>query len=144
VGLLQDLLSGGRRRDDYQDFLNRYERGEPWDGISDREAVDRYREFANDMDDDEYMEAAQESFSRLTPEQRRQFARYIQSQGRQRDLGFTDRDFDERDDRYQDPRYLAQMTRQAQRRDPNMFEQMFGGSGQGSMLDNPIAWLTRG
>ena len=33
--ILQNILGGGRQRNDYEDFVNRYDQGAPWDGISD-------------------------------------------------------------------------------------------------------------
>jgi|GEM_PF-5950417 len=40
MDLLQGLL-GGDQRQGLEDFAGRYEQGAPWDGVSDREAVDR-------------------------------------------------------------------------------------------------------
>ena len=43
---LMDML-GGERRGEYEDFVNRYEQGEPWDAIDDDEAVNRYDEVSS-------------------------------------------------------------------------------------------------
>ena len=42
LGLLDDLLGGGQRRREYQDFADRYDQRPPWAGISDQEPVRRY------------------------------------------------------------------------------------------------------
>jgi len=33
------MLGGGQNRQQYHDFVNRYDTGAPWDGISDQEAA---------------------------------------------------------------------------------------------------------
>ena len=53
VDLLNQLL-GGPQRPDYEDFVTRYEQGEPWDGISDDEAVRRYQQVAPGLAPDVY------------------------------------------------------------------------------------------
>jgi hypothetical protein len=42
MGLLDSLLQGGQDRDDCQDFVNRYDQGPRYSGISDDEAIGRY------------------------------------------------------------------------------------------------------
>ncbi len=42
MGLLDELMGGGRQRNDFEDFVNRYEQGPPWAGISDQEPVRRH------------------------------------------------------------------------------------------------------
>lgn len=83
MDMLSQLLGGGQSRQQYQDFVNRYDQGAPWDGISDREAADRYQQVAPRLSPDTYQESAEAAFARLTPEQRRQFGQYLQQQARQ-------------------------------------------------------------
>src|SRR5215213_11659049 len=52
MGLLDSLLQGGPDRDDYQDFLNRYDQGSPYAGISDDEAIGRYQQVAPELSPD--------------------------------------------------------------------------------------------
>ena len=52
MGLLDSLLQGGPDRDDYQDFLNRYDQGPPYAGISDDEAIGRYQQVAPELSPD--------------------------------------------------------------------------------------------
>lgn len=48
-----EMLSGsGGRRQEYEDFVQRFERGAPWEGIDDDEAQRRYEEVASRLDDD--------------------------------------------------------------------------------------------
>ena len=37
MGILDELLAGGQRQQDYKDFINRYEQGDPSQGYSDQE-----------------------------------------------------------------------------------------------------------
>jgi hypothetical protein len=103
-----------------------------------------------------WQESAQESFSRLTPQQRMELGRYLQQGAQQRGVNFPDMNHDGIDDRMQDPRYLAQMAGQVRQQQPGLFSQLLGGAmgggqmgggqmggGQmgdiGQMLNNPIA-----
>ena len=65
MGLLQGLL--GSQREEFDDFVNRYDQGAPWDGISQEEAVSRYQQVATQVPPDVYEQSAEEAFSRLSP-----------------------------------------------------------------------------
>lgn len=131
MDLLNDLL-GGDQRQEYDDFVQRYERGNPWDDISDDEAGRRYREVAPRLPADEYESSAEAAFKQLTPEQRAEFGRWLQTQERESGM-----DPDQRD--YTDPHELALETRRVQQEQPGILEQMLGGGGGGGILANPIA-----
>ncbi len=155
MAVLQQLLGGGQQRQQYQDFTTRYDQGAPWDGISDREAVERYQQVAPQLPPQMYQESAQEAFARLTPQQRMQLGQYLQQQSQQQGIGgFQDRNQDGVDDRYQDPGYLAQATGRLEQQQPGILGQILGGAlgggmgggmgGMGSgggqgMLESPIA-----
>lgn len=146
------MLAGGdddddrrSRRQDYGDFVDRYDRGRPHEGYDDDEVHRRFREVHNDLSDDDFEYSARESFSRMDPDERRQFARQLRSQAR--DRGYDD--FDDDDDRYQDPDALAGLMGGMRRRDPGLLEgvlgggmgggMMGGGGGMGGMMGNPLA-----
>jgi len=78
MGLLDSLLQGGRDRDDYQDFVSRYEQGPPYAGISDDEAIGRYQQVAPEFSPEVYQQSAQEALSRMAPEGRAQFGQLLQ------------------------------------------------------------------
>jgi hypothetical protein len=147
MDMLQSLLGGDERRG-LEDFAGRYDKAPPWDGVSDQEAVERYRQVARVLPPQDYEEAARQAFERLTPEQRLEFGRYVQRQARQQ--GITDFDGDGTDDRFQDAGQLARMTARAEQQQPGILEQLigavggagFGGGGQatgGGLLSSPIA-----
>jgi hypothetical protein len=140
MDMLSQLLGGGQNRQQYQDFVSRYDQGAPWDGISDREAYDRYQQVAPQLPPDVYQQSAREAFARLTPEQRVQFGQYLQQQARQQNANIPDLNHDGIDDRFQDPGYLARATGQVQQQQPGILGDLLGGGGAGQgMLQSPIA-----
>ena len=154
MDLLQNLLGGGQQRQEYQDFVNRYDQGSPYDGISDQEAYSRYQQIAPQIPQDVYQESAQEAFSRMSPQERRQFGQQLRQQAQQHNLNFPDLNGNGVDDRMeQDPRYLAQITGQMHQQQPGLLGQLLGGGGGGmqqmlgggqtsgaaNMLGNPLA-----
>src|SRR3712207_462357 len=98
MDMLAQILGGGQRRQEYQDFVNRYEQGPPWAGISDREAVDRYQQVAPQLPPDVYQQSAQEAFARMSPQERMQFAQHLQQRSRQENFDFPDFNNDGIDD----------------------------------------------
>ena len=145
MSFLEQLLGGGQQRQEYQDFVNRYDQGEPWEGISDQEAMQRYQQVARQLPPDQYEQAAQDAFARMTPQQRRQFAQHLRQRAQQQQVDFPDLNQDGIDDRVQqDPRALAQMTSRMHQQQPGMLEQLLGGGGgggggAGDLLGNPLA-----
>jgi hypothetical protein len=142
MDLLGQLLGGGQRRQEYQDFVNRYDTGAPWDGISDQEAYSRYQQVAPQLSPQMYQESAQEAFSRLSPQQRLQLGQHLQQQTRQQGYNVPDLNRDGIDDRLQDPTYLAQATSQLHQQQPGILGDLLGGGGGGSgqgMLQSPVA-----
>ncbi len=111
MDFLNNLMGGGDRREEYRDFTNRYDEGAPYDGISEEEARDRYREVAPNLSEEDYRLSAREAFARMSPEERMEFGRLLREESQQQGHGdFIDRDHDGQDDRFQDPDYLAGMT----------------------------------
>ncbi len=141
MDLLQNILGGGQQRQQYQDFVNRYEQGAPYDGISDDEALNSYQQVAPHLSPQMYQESAQEAFSRMSPQERMQLGQYFQQQAGQAGYSFPDANQDGVDDRYQDPSFLAQRFGQVQQQQPNLVSQLLGGAlgggmggGMGSMM----------
>ena len=141
MDMLAQMLGGGQNRQQCQDFVNRYDTGAPWDGISDQEAYSRYQQVAPQLSPQMYQESAQEAFSRLTPQQRLQLGQHLQQQTRQQGYNVPDLNRDGIDDRLQDPAYLAQATGQLQQQQPGILGDLLGGGGGGGqgMLQSPIA-----
>lgn len=150
---LQSLLGGAQggqqqqQRQDYQDFVRRYDQGSPWSGVSDQEAMQRYQQVAPRLSPQEYQESAQEAFARLSPQERLQLGQYLQQQARQQGVNVPDLNGDGIDDRLQDPAYLAQATGRMQQQQPGLLGQLLGGAagggggagGVGQVMANPLA-----
>ncbi len=138
MNILQNILGGGQQQQDYQGFVNRYQQGQPWEGYTDQEVMNRYQQVAPNLSPQQYQQAAQQSFERMTPEQRMQFGQYMQQQAQQQGFQapFPDANRDGIDDRYQDPNYLAQTMGRMQQQQPDMLHQILS---PGGALGNPLA-----
>ena len=78
MGILDELLAGGQRQKEYNDFLDRYEQGHPPQDYSDQEVLKRYGEVSHAVPVDQYAQAAQEALSKLSPEERAVFVKMLQ------------------------------------------------------------------
>jgi hypothetical protein len=77
MNLLEGLLGGGQAAQ-HQDFVNRYqEGGDPSSGYSMQEAMQRFHQFAPHLSPDQFQQAAQQSFTNMSPEQRAQFGQFL-------------------------------------------------------------------
>src|SRR5829696_2144518 len=141
-------------RRDYQDFVERFRQGPR--AVSEEEAASRYEQVAPNLPPDVYQQSAQEVFAQLTPEQRMQLGQALVQSARQQGQSFPDVNRDGRDDRMQDPDYLAQTATQVQQEQPGLLGRLFGGgraapgggptvgsmssgAGTGGMLGSPMA-----
>ena len=144
MSFMQQLLGGGQQQQDYQDFVDRYDQGAPYEGISDQEALDRYQQVAPHLPPGAYQQAAQEAFARMSPQERAQFVQYMRQRAQQQNLNFPDLNQDGIDDRVQrDPGELARMTTRMRQQQPDGLGALLGGGGggggMGDMLSNPLA-----
>ena len=137
MSFLENLMGGGQQRQEMQDFVNRYDQGAPWTGISDQEAVSRYQQVAPQLPPDVYQQSAQEAFARMSPQERLQFGQQLRQRVQQQNVNIPDINQDGIDDRLQDPRYLAQVTGQLHQQQPDLLGQLVGGAGQ--VMGNPVA-----
>jgi hypothetical protein len=145
----QDADDQPRHRARAEDFVNRYEQGAPWDNISDEEALHNYQAVAGRLSPEEMEDSAAEAYARLSPQERRHFAEYLQQRGGAQ-LGPDD---------YDDPRQLARATSRYQAQQPEGLAGLLGGGGglssmlggalggggsQGAMLQGPIGKAVMG
>src|SRR6187455_654581 len=68
----------------YEDFVKRYEQGDRSEGYSDQEVLERYGEVSHAVPPDQYAQAAQESLSKLSPEERAEFLKMLQERAAER------------------------------------------------------------
>ena len=118
----QDNDDDTMRRGRAQDFVNRYDQGAPWDNISGDEALHNYQNVSQRLSPQEYEESAAEAFSRMSPQERMQFAQLLQQQGGGQFGGGGN---------YDDPRQLAQLTSQYRQQEPGGLASLLGGGGGG-------------
>jgi hypothetical protein len=154
--LFRNMLGGGPQQQQYQDFVNRYQQGHPSEGYSGQEVMQRYQEVAANCSPEVYQESAEQAFARMTPQERQQFAQFLQQRAQQQNVPMVDYNRDGIDDRMQqDPRELAQMTTRMEQQQPGILGQLLGGvmggpqprspggtgnqGGVGAMLENPVA-----
>ncbi len=136
---LFDNLFGGQQRQETEDFVNRYQQGHPTEGYSEEEVMQQYQKVAGSAPDDIYQQSAEESFARLSPQERKEFFQFLRQKAQQQGgQDFTDLNQDGVDDRYQDPHELAQLTTRMRQQQPGFLEQLLGGGGQG-MPGNSLA-----
>ncbi len=155
----ENLLDGDRR-EELQDFVERYERGAAYDDISEEEAVSRYRKVVPELSGEDYRDAAREALSRMEPEERSELGRQLLDRSLQQgyELPGHDTDCDDKE-RFKDPDYLARIVGQMRREQRDLLEGLIfdggagfvggmmgegmtggeGASGDGGMLGGPIA-----
>jgi hypothetical protein len=141
MDLLQRALGGPETQAEYEDFIDRFKKGSPYDSIDDREAIGRYDSVTPDLSNSDYRDAAAETFDQLSPQERAEFSRWLRTRATANGVQVPDYDLndDGLDDRLQgSPGDLAEVTTRVREQDPNIFEQVLGKGGTGGPLDNPI------
>ena len=86
MDLFEVLMGSGKNREEYKDYVNRYEQGPAWEGYSDQEVLDRYDSVAHKVSPREYEQATREAFDRLSPEERAEFSRYLEERAGTRNI----------------------------------------------------------
>jgi hypothetical protein len=143
--ILQNLFGGGQRQQ-YQDFVQRYEQGQPADGYSGQEVMDRYQAVAHQVPNDVYQSSAEQAFARLSPQERQEFAQFLQQRAQQQNVSLPGMGGGFGGQVQQDPGALAGIVTQLHQQ-PGLLSGLLGGGGQtsggqrqqGSILDNPVA-----
>ena len=91
MGILDELLGGGQRQKEYNDFINRYEQGSPSEGYSDHEVLKRFSAVSHAGPPDQYAKAAQEALAKLSPEERAAFVKMLQERAAARGVALSPR-----------------------------------------------------
>jgi len=84
MDLAEILMGSGTKRQEYEDFSKRYDQGHPSEGYSDQEVLERYASVAHNVPAADYEQAARDAFARLSPEERTEFAQYLQQRAQSR------------------------------------------------------------
>ncbi len=128
MGLLEQLMGGGDRRQDYQDFTDRYDQGQPHEGYDDQEVADRYNEVAGQVDPDTYRASAQQAFEQMSPDDRTEYAKQLHDQASSQGVD-TGAPLGGPQDN--DPATLAAMTTQVHQQSPGLLGGLLSGGGGG-------------
>lgn len=145
MGLLDSLLGGGPQAQGAQDFIRRYDQGAPHEGYDDREVLQQYQQVAPHLSQEQYQEAAEQAFARMSPQERLQFGQYLRSQAGRHDINFPDVNQDGVDDRLQDPHMLAQLTGRVHQQNPGLLGGLLGGAlGGGGGFGSAIGGMLGG
>ena len=136
--LLGGLFGGGDddndRRSNARDFISRYETGPVDQGYDDDEAFNHFQQVSQHADPDTMYRASEQAFSRMDPDQRAQFAQYLQQQAGGQFGGRVSHD----------PREMAGMVSQIQRQNPGGLASLFGGGGGGGGIGDALGGLLGG
>jgi len=141
MGLLDSLLGNPQQQQDYQNYVQRYQQGAPHEGYSDQEVVQRYQQVTPQLPTEDYQRAAQEAFSRMSPQERIQFGQYVQQQAQAQGTPVAGFGQGVTQEAYGDSGYLAQHTAQLNQQQPGLLTQLLGGGGtsSGGVLGSPVA-----
>jgi len=162
MGFLDSLLGGGQQQD-FQGFVNCYEQGQPAEGYSDAEVLNRYQQVVPQLPQSSFVQAAEAAFSRMPPQQRAEVGQMVQQRAQQQGINIpglggmlgsmgsmgSSADYQSQ---MQNPGALAQMAGALHQQDPGLLPQllstgmdmMSGGSGAsagggGGLLASPAA-----
>jgi hypothetical protein len=140
---LIDQIFGGQRRQEVENFVDRYEQGPPSEGYDDQEVLDRYGEISHQVSEEDYQEAARRSLDRLSPEERIELGRHIKERARQRRLHLPElNEYEE--ENFQNSSDLAELLGKLHRK-PGQLRDLLGGRSTsqgrqgGNIFDNPLA-----
>jgi hypothetical protein len=144
---VEKLMGGGQQQ--YQGFVDRYDSGHPSEGYDEEEVMQRHAEVTAQLSPEEYREAAQQSFERLSPDERKQFGQHLQEEAQQQ--GYNDQELaNAGHEQFADSGFLAQAAAKMHQQQPGMLGQLLGGGGGGmggmlgsssgsGMMGNPMA-----
>jgi hypothetical protein len=126
--LLKNLLGGGSQQQELRDFVQRYQQGHPAEGYSDQEVLNRYQQVAPQLPADAYQQSAEQAFARLSPQERQEFAEWMQQRTQQQQIPAPQ--FQQPPEQFaQNPGALAEATAQLQKQQPGFLDQLMGGLG---------------
>jgi hypothetical protein len=134
MGLLDGLM-GALGQGGASDFIQRYERGAPWDGVSDQEASQHYERVAGALPASDYRQAAEDAFQRLSPDQRRDLHAHLEDQARRQDFNVPS---PLPGTQQGDPGALADLAAHLHGSGPGVLQGLLGG-GAGGAFSHPLA-----
>jgi hypothetical protein len=119
----------GRMPSNLQGMIDQFQQGQH-DQVPDDQVSSAYNQVATQLPKDEYRQAAEQAFAKLSPEQRAEFLRTLQQQTTQ--SGMTSPAVQSASP---DPSSLAAATAEVHGQQPNILQQAFS---PGGALSNPL------
>jgi hypothetical protein len=141
MNIVEDLFGGQQQQQELQNFAKRYDQGHPSQGYDDQEVVQKHNQVAKHLSPQQYQQAAKESFEKLTPQERQEFAQWLKQRAKQHNAKVPE--FDQ--NQAQSPDFLASLMGNMQQQGGtgallgSLMGGGSGGSGNSSMLGNPVA-----
>lgn len=126
MDVFKNLLGGDDKHSEHEDFINRFEKGAPWEGISDEEAQDRHQQVAQNVSPEMYEESAEEALNRMSPQQRQEFGGILNERAQEQGISLPGLG---NLGNLADSRQLAQVMGMMQRQQPGMLGMLLGGGG---------------
>ncbi len=126
---MNDILGGGQGGS-LQQLIGAFEQGQHQQ-VGDAQVQQTYGQTAAQLPQDQYLQAAQAAFSRLSPEQRQEFAQQLQTQAQSQGVATQ-----MPSQPSADPASLANAVTAIHGQQPNLLQQMFA---PGGTFSSPIA-----
>jgi hypothetical protein len=126
MGLLDKVLGNAQQQQELQNYVQRYEQGAPHEGYSDQEVLQRYQQVAPQLGQQDYLNAAEQAFNRMSPQDRAQFGQFVQQQAQSHGVSVPGFGQGASPEAYQDPHYLAQQAAQLHEQQPGLLSQLLG------------------
>jgi hypothetical protein len=104
----------------YQKFIDRYEKGAPWEGYTDLEVQGRYQALIPLLSPEQFVWAAEQSLERFSPQNRMLFGQYIQQQAQEVGLRIPELEEEDAAANLRDCSVLARILADLQQRRPDM------------------------
>jgi hypothetical protein len=141
--LLSSVLGSQQQKQDYTDFVGRYQQGHPSEGYSDQEVANRYQQFAAHLPADQYTQSTEQAVAHLSPQERKQFMQWLKQRNQQHPHPHPQLQQHPENGEVS-PGMLAGLLGGMQQQQPNMLTSLLtggtGSSGGGSgLIGNPIA-----
>jgi len=133
MDFVNNLMGDPQRKQDFDNFADRYDQGHPSEGYDDQEVVERHQQVASQLSPDDYQAAAQQAFDRLSPEERTQFGQHLQQQAQQQgvaDFGLMQAG----PQQFQNSGFLANVAGQMHQQPSGLMGMLAGGGMAGGMM----------
>jgi hypothetical protein len=107
--LLQGFLGDPQKQQGMNNFVQKYNEGHPSQGYSDDEVVQHFQQVAPHMSGSQMQNSAEQSFERLSPEERQQFAQWLRQRAKQKNVQLHPKYQQANPQQDQNPGFLAEM-----------------------------------